>query len=443
VASQRPLPLPDTSTRNPSHASAAMTTVPNDSRLGDRPASPLTGAAPRLPSLTPSSSIPAPSSSSTDTAKAPNLPTSSVLTPAGAVSDGFSPSGPHGGNPHSSQVGGHPLFFSHMTGSWPAPGLSQPSAYSYSNSNSNSGAAGSGPLAQPSYSRNPGSYGQASSPSHQHFPGRASSSAPSGDTIPAPQSSYQDQQGFPSPVGVGGAGAGAGGNLGSPLSGPGSQQSGLAQPLLGNATANPTRQIGPGQNTTGGGSAAAQDGSSYRPQPTPTNYYPHTSAPQQPSFPSYASTVTQPSPTTPSPATTSGSIPRVSASIPALAPPLQYPGGRVSSMASYASYSPIPGPVLSNMHHPGAPLSMVSSMSGLSSYSHHTGLSPHHPHHVYLHPGGPSPQSERPFKCNTCPQAFNRNHDLKRHQRIHLAVKPFGCEDCDKRFSRKDALKVG
>jgi uncharacterized Zn-finger protein len=31
---------------------------------------------------------------------------------------------------------------------------------------------------------------------------------------------------------------------------------------------------------------------------------------------------------------------------------------------------------------------------------------------------------------------------LKRHQRIHLAVKPFGCEDCEKRFSRKDALKV-
>ena len=37
---------------------------------------------------------------------------------------------------------------------------------------------------------------------------------------------------------------------------------------------------------------------------------------------------------------------------------------------------------------------------------------------------------------------FNRNHDLKRHKRIHLAVKPFPCNHCDKSFSRKDALKV-
>jgi uncharacterized Zn-finger protein len=89
-------------------------------------------------------------------------------------------------------------------------------------------------------------------------------------------------------------------------------------------------------------------------------------------------------------------------------------------------------------------MTMVSGMSGLPNYSHHPGMSPHHPHSLYLHhPGGPAPQSERPFKCDTCQQAFNRNHDLKRHQRIHLAVKPFGCGDCEKRFSRKDALKVG
>jgi uncharacterized Zn-finger protein len=30
---------------------------------------------------------------------------------------------------------------------------------------------------------------------------------------------------------------------------------------------------------------------------------------------------------------------------------------------------------------------------------------------------------------------------LKRHKRIHLAVKPFPCTHCDKSFSRKDALK--
>ncbi|KAK4124964.1 hypothetical protein N657DRAFT_342893 [Parathielavia appendiculata] len=445
VASQRPLPFPDTqSTRYPSHASPAMSTILRDSHVGPRPASPLTGVTPRLPSLTASSSIPPPpSSSSTD--RNAGAPITSVLTaPSGAVSDGFPPSGgAHSGYPHTSQAGGHPLYFaSHMTGSWPTPGLSQPSAYTYSNSNS--GAPAPGPLAQPSYHRAAQSYGSGSSPFHQHFPGRASSSAPSGETIAAPQS-YLDQQGFQSPVGVGGAGAGGGGNLGSPLNGPGNQESGLTQPMLRNSTANTPRQAGPGQNTPAGGSAAAQEGSSYRPPPTPTNYYSHSSAPPQPPFTTaYAPTVTQPSPTNPPPATSSPSIPRGPSSIPAVAPPLQYPGGRAyppTSIASYASYSAIPGPVLSNMHHPGGALAMVGSMSGLSSYSHHPGLPPHHPHHVYVHPGGPSPQSERPFKCNTCPQAFNRNHDLKRHQRIHLAVKPFGCGDCDKRFSRKDALK--
>ena len=49
---------------------------------------------------------------------------------------------------------------------------------------------------------------------------------------------------------------------------------------------------------------------------------------------------------------------------------------------------------------------------------------------------------DRRLKCNKCPQSFNRNHDLKRHKRIHLAVKPFPCGHCEKSFSRKDALKV-
>lgn len=35
----------------------------------------------------------------------------------------------------------------------------------------------------------------------------------------------------------------------------------------------------------------------------------------------------------------------------------------------------------------------------------------------------------------------NRNHDLKRHKRIHLDLKPFKCAKCDKSFSRKDALR--
>lgn len=60
---------------------------------------------------------------------------------------------------------------------------------------------------------------------------------------------------------------------------------------------------------------------------------------------------------------------------------------------------------------------------------------------MYGHPSQQQPPNDRPFKCDQCPQSFNRNHDLKRHKRIHLAVKPFPCSHCDKSFSRKDALK--
>ncbi|KAK4132190.1 hypothetical protein BT67DRAFT_386270 [Trichocladium antarcticum] len=48
----------------------------------------------------------------------------------------------------------------------------------------------------------------------------------------------------------------------------------------------------------------------------------------------------------------------------------------------------------------------------------------------------------RPFRCDICSQCFSRNHDLKRHQRVHVAAKPFRCPRCSKHFSRKDALKV-
>ncbi|KAK3385562.1 hypothetical protein B0H63DRAFT_449600 [Podospora didyma] len=50
-------------------------------------------------------------------------------------------------------------------------------------------------------------------------------------------------------------------------------------------------------------------------------------------------------------------------------------------------------------------------------------------------------KQERAFKCDLCTQSFSRNHDLKRHRRIHLAAKPYPCPTCDKCFSRKDALK--
>lgn len=79
----------------------------------------------------------------------------------------------------------------------------------------------------------------------------------------------------------------------------------------------------------------------------------------------------------------------------------------------------------------------ASSMMGHMVY--HPGFSPQHA--LYPHPQSDKSNSARPFKCDTCSVAFNRNHDLKRHTRIHLSVKPFPCKSCDKAFSRKDALK--
>ncbi|KOS46307.1 hypothetical protein ACN38_g2784 [Penicillium nordicum] len=121
-------------------------------------------------------------------------------------------------------------------------------------------------------------------------------------------------------------------------------------------------------------------------------------------------------------------------------PPLGYP------RQPWPSYSlpAMNGPVMTNVHSPGGPMSMMGGMqpgllpgfnSGHVASSQHL-YGGHPPPH-----GMPAPAADRPFKCDQCPQSFNRNHDLKRHKRIHLAVKPFPCSHCDKSFSRKDALK--
>ncbi|KAL3466850.1 hypothetical protein BJX64DRAFT_284004 [Aspergillus heterothallicus] len=105
------------------------------------------------------------------------------------------------------------------------------------------------------------------------------------------------------------------------------------------------------------------------------------------------------------------------------------------------------GPVMSNVHSPGGQMSLLGPplQSGLLpgfNSGHMASMQQmyggHHPPHPG-HSGGPP--NDRPFKCDQCPQSFNRNHDLKRHRRIHLSVKPYPCSNCDKSFSRKDALK--
>ncbi|OJA10339.1 hypothetical protein AZE42_07346 [Rhizopogon vesiculosus] len=46
----------------------------------------------------------------------------------------------------------------------------------------------------------------------------------------------------------------------------------------------------------------------------------------------------------------------------------------------------------------------------------------------------------RPYRCATCPASFARNHDLKRHTKLHDKT-GFQCTGCYKLFSRRDAIK--
>jgi len=113
----------------------------------------------------------------------------------------------------------------------------------------------------------------------------------------------------------------------------------------------------------------------------------------------------------------------------------------------YPSYSlpAMPGPTMSNLHSPGSQMSMVGHQAGLLPLHFNSGYAANPHQSIYGQARTQSPaqaaQNDRPFRCDSCPQSFHRNHDLKRHKRIHLAVKPFPCPYCDKSFSRKDALK--
>jgi uncharacterized Zn-finger protein len=177
--------------------------------------------------------------------------------------------------------------------------------------------------------------------------------------------------------------------------------------------------------------------------PTPTYNYQPSGTPHHSNFPYSIG----PSPTLDSqqsPISAGGSMPRMSPAV---------SQGSMPSVPSNPQHSPYPYqrpplsyltnqvPVFSNVQNPNSQLSLVGvhprMMPGFNSG--HAAAMPHflgHPPHQQLS------TNDRPFKCDQCPQSFNRNHDLKRHKRIHLAVKPFPCNYCDKSFSRVDALNV-
>ena len=106
-----------------------------------------------------------------------------------------------------------------------------------------------------------------------------------------------------------------------------------------------------------------------------------------------------------------------------------------------SAYAPGQAPVFSNVQNPNGGLALVGVHPGMMP-GFNSGHAAQMPHFMGHNPHQQPASTDRPFKCDQCPQSFNRNHDLKRHKRIHLAVKPFPCNHCDKSFSRKDALKV-
>lgn len=362
---------------------------------------------------------------------APNLPSVSGMyshSDLSRAADGTSPSaGINGSSSQQSPAGGS-SFYGH--GSWATP--VPPGSYGYSGNNSTSGAF-----------QRPIPFNFASPLSQYH--GRTSSSPANGGALPS-VSAYQGHPPFSSSAGGGGGGgSGVNGGGGLGTNGAGGNNAGVngsagslalyGSSMPSHSQESPSPSVLALPDLAGQGQAAPQSstnrgsppvGSEYRSPSAP--YYPTVSSPQQGTFP-YAS---QPGP---SPNATGGPLPGrnpLGPLMPGMHSPI-YAGSHRPHHQPPATYPPYPsmqGSMMTNLHQPNQPMVV---------YGHVSHPYPIHNYAGYHHPQ--PPLQERPFKCDQCNHSFNRNHDLKRHSRIHLAVKPFPCDNCERTFSRKDALK--
>ncbi|KAL8778569.1 MAG: hypothetical protein Q9194_001924 [Teloschistes cf. exilis] len=230
------------------------------------------------------------------------------------------------------------------------------------------------------------------------------------------------------------------------LSGPSNLPSVAAQQHQAIAQAYINAQSPVSAPTTQASPVNASESFAQRPPPTPSYYSGSqaSSTPQNSQFPPFHA----PSPAHQSPSSAStaqGSrISPINAHNPIGQPP-SHPQGP-GFVRNYGSSYPLPGMsghIMTNVHSPGGQMAMIGmpnhALPGNIMPGYNSGSSAQLQHLYGAHQQ--PQQNERPFKCDQCPQSFNRNHDLKRHKRIHLAVKPFPCGHCEKSFSRKDALK--
>jgi hypothetical protein len=359
---------------------------------------------------------------------------SSVLTPpAGHPSDGLSPLGSSVNSASSQSSSGGVAPYQPM-GYWPTP---QNPSYNYS----------SAPSMPAPFAQQQNYMGRPLYSPSMNFPNRNTNSPTTGEGLPPPP--YDINQLPPFPTSMGSSG-GQQQNL--PTLAPQQQQQqpqqqqqqqhqqqqqqsqqnqqNQQQQMNNNGMMNsqqPTSQA-PQQ-----GPLHAPDSYGGRPPPTPTYYNTPASTPQQASFPAY----TQQSPTQQSPNSSQAPSSRISPVSSHGHPSMAAPQGYHARPYSGYNLPAMAGPIMSNVHSPGNQMALVGGMN--MQYPPHQMGGPHMYGH---HPGQQQQQNDRPFKCDQCPQSFNRNHDLKRHKRIHLAVKPFPCGHCEKSFSRKDALKV-